>query len=194
MKELRAIGLGLLLALAPAAAGALSIGFAPVAVTGAVGSSLALDVVVSGLGDGTAPSLGSFDLDVSFDPSLLSFDSLGFGALLGGPADSLRDSDEPAAGVVDLAEVSLLSPPELDALQPDSFVLATLSFTALGAGTSTVSFSQALLGDAFGQRFGEVSLGAARVTASGAVIPEPRAFALFALGALAVARVRPRRS
>jgi len=44
------------------------------------------------------------------------------------------------AGLVDLFEVSLLSDLELDALQPASFVLASLTFEALAAGTTTLAF------------------------------------------------------
>jgi hypothetical protein len=171
------------LALAPASAGAISIGFAPALVSGAVGLSFDLELVVSGLGDGAPPSLGSYDFDISFDPSRLAFDSLSFGTDLG--AGSLQ-SFSAGAGVVDLAEVSLLSPAQLDLLQGDSFVLATLRFTPIATGTSSVGFTQAIVGDGFGRPL-EVALGGARVDVE-RVIPEPAALALFALGALVVAR------
>lgn len=177
------LALGLLLALAPAGSGAITIGLAPAVVTGTVGLAFDLDVVVSGLGNGVAPSLGAYDLDITFDPTLLTFDSTSFGGGLG--AGSLQFSGA-AAGVVDLAEVSLLSPAQLDALQSDSFVLATLRFTPIAEGTSSLGFSQAIAGDGFGAPL-QVTTGGARVVAEG-VIPEPGALALFALGALAVAR------
>jgi len=180
------LALGLLLALVPAAAGAISITLAPVVVAGAVGLSFDLDVMVSGLGDGVAPSLGSYDFDISFDPSQLAFDSTSFGDYLG--ASSLKASVA-ALGVVDLAEVSLLSPAQLD-MQPGSFVLATLRFTPIATGTSSIGFSQAIVGDGFGAPL-EVSLGGARVVTERA-IPEPGALALFALGALAIARASRR--
>jgi hypothetical protein len=181
------LALGLLLALAPAGAGAITIGLAPAVVTGTVGLAFDLDVVVSGLGDGVAPSLGAYDLDITFDPSLLAFDSSALSGALG--AGSLH-STIVTAGVVDLAEVSLLSPTQLDALQSDSFVLATLRFTPIAEGTSSLGFSQAIAGNGFGAPL-EVTTGGARVVAEG-VIPEPSALALFALGALAIARKRGR--
>jgi hypothetical protein len=181
------LALGFLLALVPAAAGAISITLAPVVVAGAVGLSFDLDVMVSGLGDGVAPSLGSYDFDISFDPSQLGFESVSFGTQLG--AGSLQSSGA-ALGVVDLAEVSFLSPAELDALQPASFVLATLRFTPIATGTSSIGFTQAIVGDGFGAPL-EVSLGGARVVTERA-IPEPGALALFALGALAIARASRR--
>lgn len=183
------LALGLLLALAPAGAGAISIGLSPALVTGTVGVAFDLDVVVSGLGDGVAPSLGSFDLDITFDPALLAFNSSSLVGALG--AGSLQSSGA-AAGVLDLAEVSLLSPAELDALQTDSFVLATLRFTPIAEGTSSLGFSQAIAGDGFGAPL-QVTTGGARVVAEG-VIPEPSALLLFALGALAVTRSKRGRS
>lgn len=181
------LALALLLALAPAGAGAVSIDLAPGVVAATVGASFDLELVVSGLGDGAAPSLGAYDFDLEFDASLLAFESVAFGTQLG--AGSLQASGV-AGGVVDLAEVSLLSPAALDALQPGSFVIATLRFTPLAPGTSSVGFGQAIVGDGFGAPL-QVSLGGARVVAERA-IPEPGAVALFGLGALVLARrLRP---
>lgn len=191
MKTNLRIALGLLLALAAAPAGAVSIGLSPSPVNASVGVGFELDVVVSGLG-GADSSISAYDLDIAFDSSLLSFDSVEFGVLLGGPADSLQDSGLLGAGVLDLAELSLLGPGDLDALQPDSFVLATLRFTPLATGTSSVTFGPAIVANGAGGGV-EVQLGAARVVTGERVIPEPGAAALFALGALAVARRARRR-
>ena len=108
--------------------------------------------MVAGLVGGAAPSLGSWDLDLTFDASLMSLDSVSFGGFLGGPADSLQDALENGSGSWDLAEISLLSPDELDALQPASFVLATLDFSALAEGTSSVALSGGVAGDGPGIR------------------------------------------
>jgi hypothetical protein len=143
-------------------------------------------VVVSGLGNGAPPSLGSYDLDVSFDASRLTYASTDFGSLLGGPADSIQGALG-GAGLVDLAEISLLLPAELDALQPDSFSIATLHFSVSAPGASTVSITQALAGDGFGRPLSITSLGSARVSGSAAV-PEPSALLVFALGAAIVYR------
>jgi hypothetical protein len=161
-------------------------------VNGSVGVGFEVDVVVAGLGGGDS-SISAYDLDIGFDASLLSFDSVEFGVLLGGPADSLQDSGLLGAGVLDLAELSLLDAGALDTLQPDSFVLATLHFTPIAPGTSSLTFSQAIVANGGGGVVRELTLGAGRVVVGDRVIPEPGAAALFALGALAVAR-RARRS
>ncbi len=179
------------LALGSAPAGAISIALLPAAASAPVGGSVDLDVVVSGFAADEV--LGSYDLDVSFDSSLLAFDDLSFGALLGGPADSVSGFVA-GAGLVDLAEFSFLGNAALDALQGASFAIAQLRFTVLAEGTSTVSISQAsaaggVLPD--GARVFPIdSLGSARVTGSG-VVPEPGGAALFALGLLLIFRRGP---
>jgi hypothetical protein len=177
-----AVLLGLALAAPPAAA--ISIALLPAALDASVGDAFDLDVVVSGVG---TSSLAAFDLDVTFDDSLLSFSSLDYGSLLGGPLDSIQPVAT-SAGLVDFAEISLLSHSELQALQGDTFTIATLHFTVSAPGTSTVSISQALAaGGETGGALPVTSLGAARVTGLAAsAVPEPGAAALFALGLLAV--------
>jgi hypothetical protein len=178
------VGMILAGALAAPPAGAISIALLPALADVAVGDGLDIDVVVSGLGAGAPPSLGSYDLDVSFDASRLTFDSLSFGTLLGGPVDSLQ-SAVAGAGLVDFAELSLLLPAELDALQPASFSIATLHFTVSAEGTSTVAVSQALAGDGEGRPLPIDALASAAITGSAAsAVPEPGAAALFALGLL----------
>ena len=52
------------------------------------GGSLTADIKVSGLGDGSAPSLRAYDIDLTFDASLFSFNSVSFGdPLLGNQLD-----------------------------------------------------------------------------------------------------------
>lgn len=129
---------------------------------------LAVDIVISGLKAGGPPSLGAFDLDVSFDPAVLSPTDVTFGPFLGDPGlfEALTDFNF-FPGVVDLAEVSLLSPADLDALQPASFSLAALTFDRIGVGDDRLAFSQVTLDDAFGNK-----------------IPEPSSLALFSIGAI----------
>lgn len=183
-----------LLALAPwlgmaAPAAALEIALLPAS---GPGPSATLEVVVSGLGSPTAPSLGAFDIDIVFDPALLDVSSVAFGSGLGDPTTEAFAEWGTAPGAVNLAEVSLLSPVALDALQPSSFVLATLEVDLLGSSAAAVSFGDVLLGDAFGRR---LDVDAARGATVGDVIPEPSAAAVFAAGlALVAARLRRRRT
>src|SRR5262249_52890174 len=71
--RLRWIGLvGLSLA---SEARAVSLALTPASSVAAVGGSVAIAIEIAGLGNGAPPTLSSFDLDVSFDPSVLSFQS-----------------------------------------------------------------------------------------------------------------------
>jgi len=175
-----------------APAGAVTLSLAPSAQDVAVGGSFDLELVVAGLGDGAPPSLGGFDVALSFDPSLLSLDSVSIGSYLGDETLFESFSDIVfGAGSVGIAQTSFLDAFSLD-LQPGSFTLASLSFTALAPGTSAVAFGSASLADGFGAPLAFTSAGA-QVSAGG-VIPEPAASLLFGLGALAVAAALRRRA
>jgi len=171
-----------LVALAPLA-GATSIQLLPAASVVGVGDSFAIEIAISGLGpQGSPPSVGAFEVAVGFDPSQLGFEGASFGSLLGdpsNPAETIIDVNA-TAGLSDVAEVSLLSPPALDALQPDGFVLATLTFQSLALGTSSLDLSKVVVSDGFGQRLAIASLSGAEVNA----VPEPAGFLSLATALL----------
>jgi hypothetical protein len=150
-------------------------------------------VVVSGLGNAGAPSVGDFDIAVTFAADALVLDDVLFGGFLGAPGVETIDSwSIEAPGLVRLAELSLMRPRDLDALQSDSFALATLSFSAASLGTSPLAFGSALVGDAFGAPLTVSPLAPGTVT----VAPEPASGALLALGLgglAAIARHRTHR-
>jgi hypothetical protein len=84
--------------------------------------------------------------------------------------------DFSSPGRVEFAEVSLLSPSELDALQPSSFLLANLSFIAISNGTSLFFFADnQIVDDAFGNKL---------------LIPEPATALLLGLGLIALRIIR----
>ncbi len=85
--------------------------------------------------------------------------------------------------------MSLLLPAELDALQPASFALATLSFDTLAGGTSPLTFSQVVLADAFGATLTGSSVGSGSINV---VVPEPGT--LLLLGAAMAGFLVRRRS
>ncbi|RLI05657.1 hypothetical protein DRO22_02445, partial [Candidatus Bathyarchaeota archaeon] len=58
---------------------AATIGFEPVSQTVPVGESVSVDLVISGLGDGTSPSLAGFDLFIEYDPTILALSDVSFG-------------------------------------------------------------------------------------------------------------------
>ena len=121
-----------------------------------VGNQIDVDLVISDLGNNTPPSLGTYDIDITFDDRILDFNSAVFGdAILGNQLDlggfgSLAEVLEPATVTVNVSELSLDFPDALDTLQPNSFSLATLTFDGIGAGTSPLAFGDVILGDAFG--------------------------------------------
>lgn len=124
------------------------------------GDIVVLDLMISGLTAGSADSLGDFDLDIFYDSAALSVNSFSLTGLLGdvGLFEALDLSlGDDTLGTIGLSITSLLSVLELDALQPSSFSLASISFmvNVLADGTSTeVGIGTVYaLGDAFGNPF-----------------------------------------
>lgn len=178
---------------------ATSLSLTPAAQVASLGAPVEVQLQISQLGDGTAPSLGAFDLVISFDPAVLTFDSVAFGGMLspvlGSVSDSMLDT---AAGTLNLFEVSLELPATLDNGQPGQFLLASLHFSATGSGTSALNLSDVLLGDANGDPLLADNIQGASVTVrQGQAVPEggmiaPGVFLLlFTLGS---GRVLQRRS
>ena len=192
---LQQLVVGGLLCAAIAAAGparAVSLSLLPASPSVYAGTPLAIDIVIGDLGAGVAPTLSAFDLDVSFDASVLSFDWVEFGFDLGIPVTEALISSGLLAGPtrVDLAETSLLSNATLDANQPVTFVLATLLFLALAPGTSPLAITQAVLANTAGGGSIAATLSGASVTVL--AVPEPISIGLVGLGLCALAAQRGR--
>ncbi len=148
-----------------------------------------VDLVVADLGNFVAPSLGAFLVEITFDDSLLAFDSVSYGPSLGDPFDTIILTT-PGAGTVSLDEFSFLFDFELDALQPDTFSLATLTFTGLAPGSSALGFGTIDLSDALGSTIVPSSLDTASITVNDPQvppIPEPATFILMATGLAGIA-------
>ena len=186
--RLRLLWVGLVGVLLAPEARAVSLALTPVSSVAAVGGSVAIAVEIAGLGNGAPPTLSSFDLDVTFDPSVLSFQSATFGSALGTGFDVFTSAGLDGTSAVNLAEASLLDSATLDASQPGSFTLATLIFQAIVPGVSPLSIADAILADTSsipgGNQIFVDSFGAASVTV--APIPEPSALLVFATGVLLV--------
>lgn len=131
-------------------ANAISISFDPSVSVIDSGTSLDVDVLISDLGSFSTPSLGGFWLDVSFDETILEFNSATYSDALGIAGVETDFFTTPGIGSVNLDNFSVLSESELDALQDSSFVLATVNFTGIGAGTSFLDLVLLEIGSAAG--------------------------------------------
>lgn len=146
------------------------------------GSSFTVDVMLQDRPTGSP--VGYFDIDVVFDPTVLRFEGLALGDALGsiGAGQAINASLPPAAGLVNLAVLSLL--PALPA-QPLSATLGQLSFIAIGLGPAGLGIGFSAL-----EGLGGAPLPHARIDAAVSVVPEPATAWLLAAGALALAARR----
>jgi len=168
----------------------------PSSSTANIGDTIDVNFVVSGLTAGAAaPSVGHFDIDITWSGPQLMFDSVAFGPYLGDPADPTETqvSILPPGVFVGLSEQSLLTPAALDALQPANFTLATVTFTAAALGNTVVSGDLFALDDAFGNRlldpFGPVDSAHIDVLS----VAEPVSLALLGVGILGLGVIHQRK-
>jgi hypothetical protein len=157
----------------PSSADAATISLLPASHTIDLGDIVLVDLIISDLGNFSSPSLGAFDVEITFDESILAFNSEIFGTLLG---SSIQSVGTFTPGSIGLSEVSLESVLTLDGLQPDSFLLSTLTFDSIGWGTSVLGFGSVNIGDAMGGTLPNHILESASVT----VVPLPASIWLFA--------------
>lgn len=155
------------------------------------GDQAVVSLSIAGLGDGAAPSVGTLDIDIAFDPTILAFNAATFGNQL----DILGLGDlqfvTPGLGTVNLFELSLDSASDLNSLQAPAFLLATVTFDTIGTGTSQVQLSLNALGDADGNNLHtDLSNGSVTVAPVSGV-PEPSTVGLtgLALVGLLVRRI-----
>lgn len=196
-----ALGLGVWIADVRSAA-AVSLSLNPSQQSIAVGEALSLDVAIVDLGNFSTPSVSTFDFDLGFDPSVLSFIGLTFGdSLLGdqvdlsgtarqftdlGIFDAVGFSAIP--GVVNFFEESFDLPQDLDTLQPEAFTLATLDFVALGDGNGDLAVTLNALGDSQGNPLTLDTIEVTPVLVTGPIgqtVPEPMTSWLGLLGLVA---------
>lgn len=183
------IGL-LALVLTSTSASAIIIGFEPSSQTAIPGDTVSLDLVVSDLG---TDSVGDFDIDIAYDISALSFLGYSLGSGLGdiGLFEAIDFSLGDFGGLINLSEVSLLLPGELDLLQAGtSLTLATLDFSvdvlALGSSTAVSIDTVWAIGDGFGQALAVSALNDGVISNPDVNVPEPSVLALMVLGLVGV--------
>ena len=170
------VGLTVLLLHTTSAQAAL-IGLLPASTSVAPGDSILFDLSISELGNFRADSVGAFDIYIDFDASVLSFTGYSLGIFLG-DVDRFRAIDVSSGdlgGVVNIAEVSLLSATVLNAAQPGAFILATLKFDVADLKIATTTqlgiSSRSLLGDALGAPLALTRLPATNVQVITSTVP-----------------------
>lgn len=188
-----AIVFGGLLLIAQGPASAITIGVLPQIQEVTAGNSVNVDIAISDLGNMLAPSVSTYDIDVFFDPDVLSFDSVAFSDQLDvlGLGD-ITSVDASVYGTVNLFELSLDSISDLDALQLPAFTLATLTFDSNTAGTSPISLGLNALGDGNGDPLmATLQDSSVNVIPAPAAVPEPATWLLCGLGLLGMIIHRP---
>lgn len=175
-------------------AGAVTLSIDPAFQNVGVGGTASVNLNISGLGSDNDNTLGGFILDVGFDNSILAFDSAVFGPTLDlytDPSDPIYNNysvDQFSPDTVSLYWVTFLDTADLIANQLDSFVLATLKFTGIGLGTSSLTFDYIDLsnGDGTGSIFADGTAGSVTV----APVPEPSTWLLMAMGLVGLVGAR----
>jgi hypothetical protein len=173
---------------------AISLNIFPVNQTVNLNDSFSVDVVVSGL-DASSEIVSAYDLDLTYDSSLLMATDVQFGTDLGDEFffEVFNGFSLATAGVVDFAQLSILSDPVLDAMQGDSVLLATMSFDAIGVGLSSLMLDSDVIGLNATILGLTLSPGSVRVI-DVAVIPLPGAALLMLTGLLGIGVASRKRS
>ena len=158
----------------------------PASTSAVPGDLVSVVVGVSGI---AGTDVGVFDLNVNFNPLVLAYDSVAFGdPVLGDELDLYGygsatnvDASNAAAGTVDVSETAFDSAQDLQSYQPPAFGLFTITFDAVGGGSTSVSSTVNALGDGAGNNL-RYSYGPPAIVDVAVLTPEPSTLALFAGG------------
>ena len=171
---------------------AMQLSFAPSSQTISQYGTASVDIIAT---LGVREIVAAYDLDIAYNPSIVTATAVSFGSLLGGPVNSFQSAIG-TSGLIDLAEVSLLSDADLALLQgAGPITLATLFFSGDNPGTSPPSFIN------YGQAgndikgynnipYGSPTLDGGSITVTGGQVPIPPSMLLLGFGLMGLAGIR----
>ena len=131
--------------------------------------------------------VSAYDLQIQFNPGLLTPTSVLFGSELGAPVDSIQTFSV-AGGRLDISEFSFLSDSTLIS-QPLSFVLFTINWDVVAAGTSDLTWTRSDAYGAGGLALPTLTATGASITGAlgdGSQVPEPSTGVLLLIASCAV--------
>lgn len=201
-KILSTLAIALALACGAPPARAISINFVPSVAHVAIGGTVNIDVVVSGL-TAAGEVVSALDLNILFNNVIVGVTGADVSlntAAFGGAGFVLSDVD-PQPGDLGVILNSLISDADLDTLQGDSVTLFTVTWTGLADGFTLLQFGPdpdfdrnvvgrraETLPMQYGTACISVGQGECRI-----VVPEPAALLLLAIGLTILAGVTRRR-
>lgn len=148
-----------------------------------VGSPVTLSVLIDGITD-----LYAFQYSLAFNPSLLQVTGVSEGSFLsagGGTFFGAGTVDNTAGTVSFLFDTLVGSLPGVSG----SGTLATISFSAIGGGTSALSFSDVFF---YNSLLAPIAVQATNGSLTVSAVPEPAPLAMLALGLAVVGLARRR--